>query len=140
MYAEFAFESNQPLFLKSCICKCAVYILIAEIFFRIHNSGSKIVLVKPCQRVAAKLSNVPIRTGLKKPVSMPAMADCEDDSVRTFCTEDTPANISHAASHSDLSMLCASSDDGSDYENILAECIQSGMPQVSFIHPLSVDL
>ncbi|XP_018914920.2 uncharacterized protein [Bemisia tabaci] len=96
---------------------------------QIHNSGSKIVLVKPCQRVAAKLSNVPIRTGLKKPVSMPAMADCEDDSVRTFCTEDTPANISHAASHSDLSMLCASSDDGSDYENILAECIQSGMPQ-----------
>lgn len=49
-----------------------------------------------------------------------------------FRTEDTPANISHATSHSDLSNLCALSDD-SDHDNILAECIQSGMPQVSIL-------
>lgn len=55
------------------------------------------------------------------------------DSTTEFCTEDTPANVSHATSHSDLSNLCALSDDGSsDHDNILAECIQSGMPQVIF--------
>ncbi|XP_075231936.1 uncharacterized protein LOC142330508 isoform X3 [Lycorma delicatula] len=53
-----------------------------------------------------------------------------EDTTTEFCTEGTPANISHATSHSDLSMLCALSDDGSsDQDNILAECIQSAMPQ-----------
>lgn len=59
-----------------------------------------------------------------------ATAGFNEDSTTEFCTEDTPANISHATSHSDLSMLCALSDDGSsDQDNILAECIQSALPQ-----------
>ncbi|PSN58422.1 hypothetical protein C0J52_02807 [Blattella germanica] len=93
---------------------------------------------------------------------------CED-AVRTYCTEGTPANISHAGSHSDLSVLSLPgdgdateapreesrlqgveeaeeaagsgsggdrpelSDDSSNFsgdnDNILAECIQSGMPK-----------
>ncbi|XP_052133591.1 adenomatous polyposis coli protein isoform X3 [Frankliniella occidentalis] len=73
---------------------------------------------------------------------------CEDSMYR-YCTEGTPANISHAGSHSDLSVLSFPnegeeelhldqtgtelSDDSStfsgDNENILAECIQSGMPK-----------
>jgi hypothetical protein len=92
--------------------------------------------------------------------------------VQTYCTEGTPANISHAGSHSDLSALslpgdgdetevqgqgaCLQqlsevqqptgsgerdvekpelSDDSSNFsgdnDNMLAECIQSGMPKVS---------
>jgi hypothetical protein len=95
---------------------------------------------------------------------------CED-AVQTYCTEGTPANISHAGSHSDLSVLSLLgdgdetevqkeearlegvneaeepatsgngeverpelSDDSSNFsgdnDNILAECIQSGMPKV----------
>uniref|UniRef100_A0A0A9WDI2 Adenomatous polyposis coli protein n=1 Tax=Lygus hesperus TaxID=30085 RepID=A0A0A9WDI2_LYGHE len=50
-----------------------------------------------------------------------------DETPVQFCTEDTPASLSHATSHSELS--CALSDASSDHENILAECIQSGMPQ-----------
>ncbi|XP_023720019.1 uncharacterized protein LOC111871273 isoform X3 [Cryptotermes secundus] len=90
---------------------------------------------------------------------------CED-AVQTYCTEGTPANISHAGSHSDLSVLSLVgdgdeteaqkeearlegvneveepdgeverpelSDDSSNFsgdnDNILAECIQSGMPK-----------
>ncbi|XP_034234963.1 adenomatous polyposis coli protein-like isoform X3 [Thrips palmi] len=73
---------------------------------------------------------------------------CEDSMYR-YCTEGTPANISHAGSHSDLSVLSFPnegdeelhldhtgtelSDDSStfsgDNEGILAECIQSGMPK-----------
>lgn len=67
------------------------------------------------------------------------------DTVRTYCTEDTPAALSHAGSQSDLSALSVTSskptaddkpefsDDSSnlsgDNDNILAECIQSGMPK-----------
>ena len=77
---------------------------------------------------------------------------CEDSMYR-YCTEGTPANISHAGSHSDLSVLSFPneidedlhhdhtgtelSDDSStfsgDNENILAECIQSGMPKVCLL-------
>lgn len=56
-------------------------------------------------------------------------AQVTGDWTTVFRTEDTPANISHATSRSDLSNLCGLSDD-SDHDNILAECIQSGMPQV----------
>nr|CAD7440952.1 unnamed protein product [Timema bartmani] len=63
---------------------------------------------------------------------------CED-ALQTYHTEGTPANISHAGSNSDLSVLSLDdpkleekhielSDDSSN-ENILAECIQSGMPK-----------
>lgn len=59
-----------------------------------------------------------------------------DDSTRVYCTEDTPANLSHAASYSDLSSIsgersvhvsddwCNGSDDNSS--DILMECIQLG--------------
>lgn len=67
-----------------------------------------------------------------------------DDAVHTYHTEGTPANISHAGSNSDLSVLSVASgeaqppedesDDGSfcsgDTDSMLAECIQSGMPKV----------
>lgn len=72
--------------------------------------------------------------------------EVSDDAVHTYYTEGTPANVSHAGSHSDLSNLSMvtdgillppttedTSDDGSfcsgDTENMLAECIQSGMPK-----------
>lgn len=65
------------------------------------------------------------------------------DTVRTYCTEDTPAILSHAGSNSDLSAISIPhdasvkkdylSDDSSnlsgDNDNILAECIQSAMPK-----------
>ncbi|CAH1989415.1 unnamed protein product [Acanthoscelides obtectus] len=66
-----------------------------------------------------------------------------NDTLKTYCTEDTPAHLSQAGSNSDLSLLSIekggrkgeySSDESSnlsgDNDNILAECIQSGMPQV----------
>ncbi|KAK8740606.1 hypothetical protein OTU49_002989 [Cherax quadricarinatus] len=72
------------------------------------------------------------------------------DTLRTYCTEDTPASISHAASISDLSQLSIpgeeptkerhpsglrpslndSGDNSSDNDNLLEQCIQSGMPKV----------
>ncbi|XP_049945823.1 uncharacterized protein LOC126427981 [Schistocerca serialis cubense] len=72
---------------------------------------------------------------------MNAGGPCED-TVRTYCTEGTPAaGLSHAGSRSDLSVLSLPgtgtgtgdlSDDnlsaGGD-DNMLAECIQSGMPK-----------
>ncbi|XP_042223526.1 adenomatous polyposis coli protein-like isoform X3 [Homarus americanus] len=71
------------------------------------------------------------------------------DTLRTYCTEDTPASISHAASISDLSQLSIpgeeptkerhpsglrpslndSGDNSSDNDNLLEQCIQSGMPK-----------
>lgn len=61
-----------------------------------------------------------------------------EDTVQTYRTEDTPANVSHAGSHSDLSILTVpghedGSASGSDTENILNECIYSGMPQVTSV-------
>lgn len=73
------------------------------------------------------------------------------DTLRTYCTEDTPASISHAASISDLSTLSIpgeeprkerhasgqrpslndSGDNSSDNDNLLEQCIQSAMPKVS---------
>ncbi|KAK7066659.1 anaphase-promoting complex subunit 2 [Halocaridina rubra] len=67
------------------------------------------------------------------------------DTLRTYCTEDTPA-ISHATSISDLSQLSIpgeesnkshslrpslndSGDNSSDNDNLLEQCIQSGMPK-----------
>lgn len=66
----------------------------------------------------------------------------DNDSVRPYFTEDTPAVLSHAGSNTDLSVLSIPIDNKSrkdylsdssslsgDNENILAECIQSGMPK-----------
>ncbi|XP_059490549.1 adenomatous polyposis coli protein-like isoform X3 [Neocloeon triangulifer] len=97
-------------------------------------------------------SGIPTRIPRRLPRLQPAPNDACADAVQTFCTEDTPA-ISHAGSHSDLSVLSLresaegdsvgderpknastreESDDSSfsgDNEHILAECIQSGMPK-----------
>jgi len=62
-----------------------------------------------------------------------------EDTIQTYHTEDTPANISHAGSNSDLSILTVPdinqdcSGNSSDTDNILNECIHSGMPQVLYI-------
>ena len=85
-----------------------------------------------------------------------------NESLRNYCTEDTPANISQATSISDLSALSIpgedstrkfsqtpsrglktpqpisqllndSADNSSDNDNILEQCIQSAMPKVSKI-------
>lgn len=74
------------------------------------------------------------------------------DSLHTYCTEDTPASISHAASISDLSQISIpgeetpkerhpsglrpslnDSGDNSDNDNLLEQCIQSAMPKVSLL-------
>ncbi|KAJ8951476.1 hypothetical protein NQ318_000170 [Aromia moschata] len=83
---------------------------------------------------------IPQPTASRVPsASNPAAAE----TLRTYCTEDTPAGLSRTGSNSDLSFLstpndkCAKkdylSDDSSnlsgDNDNILAECIQSGMPK-----------
>ncbi|XP_058827481.1 uncharacterized protein LOC131687416 [Topomyia yanbarensis] len=60
-----------------------------------------------------------------------------EDSLRRFCTEDTPARLSKATSNCDLSVLSMEnghesdeSSNGSDRnDRLLEECIRSGMPQ-----------
>uniref|UniRef100_A0A1B6D309 Adenomatous polyposis coli protein n=1 Tax=Clastoptera arizonana TaxID=38151 RepID=A0A1B6D309_9HEMI len=82
-----------------------------------------------CPPTQRKNSGIPVKTPPKRHSHL-SESEVLGDSTTEFCTEDTPANVSHATSHSDLSMLCTLSDDGSsDHDNILAECIQSGMPQ-----------
>ncbi|XP_014245242.1 adenomatous polyposis coli homolog isoform X2 [Cimex lectularius] len=74
----------------------------------------------------AQNSRIPRVRGIPVKIPTRQTQHMEDTPVQ-FCTEDTPASLSHATSHSELS--CALSDASSDHENILAECIQSGMPQ-----------
>ncbi|KAB7508149.1 Adenomatous polyposis coli protein [Armadillidium nasatum] len=79
-----------------------------------------------------------------------------NDSVCGYCTEDTPANISHAGSHSDLSQLSipgtSSNGKGSSSHNeslrseesiegkrLLEKCIRSGMPKSKVSQPRSKD-
>lgn len=86
-----------------------------------------VVRCSPIQRT--RTSGIPVKSTPRKHLNV-SESEVLGDSTTEFCTEDTPANVSHATSHSDLSNLCALSDDGSsDHDNILAECIQSGMPQ-----------
>lgn len=90
------------------------------------------------------MSGIPIKAS---PRNIYPSYEGSDDAVHLYREEGTPANISHAGSNSDLSTFspiaglstAASatgdlSDDGSfcseDTENMLAECIQSGMPKV----------
>ncbi|XP_054281505.1 adenomatous polyposis coli homolog isoform X2 [Macrosteles quadrilineatus] len=97
-------------------------------FRRNTSKTPPVVRCAPTQRP----SGIPVKAALTRasPPTKSSIPDSEvlDDCTKVFVTEDTPANISHATSHSDLSNLCALSDD-SDHDNILAECIQSGMPQ-----------
>ncbi|XP_073984171.1 uncharacterized protein isoform X3 [Rhodnius prolixus] len=72
-------------------------------------------------------SRIPRARGIPVKTSVPRPSQHIEETPVQFCTEDTPASLSHATSHSELS--CALSDASSDHENILAECIQSGMPQ-----------
>lgn len=91
-------------------------------------------------------TGIPIKSSSSRlPMSEPRIKPSEpsSDTIRTYCTEDTPAMLSHAGSNSDLSVLSINSkpvddkpdfsDDSSnlsgDNDNILAECIQSGMPK-----------
>ncbi|BES95248.1 medulla oblongata development [Nesidiocoris tenuis] len=77
----------------------------------------------------SNISRIPRARGIpvKAPTNIRHPNPALDETPVQFCTEDTPASLSHATSHSELS--CALSDASSDHENILAECIQSGMPQ-----------
>lgn len=93
-------------------------------------------------RASQQESRLPLSDSRMRP------AEANSDTTRTYCTEDTPAMLSHAGSQSDLSVLSISSKDKSgveredkpdfsddssnlsgDNDNILAECIQSGMPK-----------
>lgn len=93
-------------------------------------------------RASQQESRLPLSDSRMRP------AEANSDTTRTYCTEDTPAMLSHAGSQSDLSILSISSKDKSgleredkpdfsddssnlsgDNDNILAECIQSGMPK-----------
>lgn len=49
---------------------------------------------------------------------------CQGDEIIGFCTEGTPANISTATSHSDLSMIAAS-EDGSETNVILRQSLKT---------------
>lgn len=75
------------------------------------------------------------------------------DSTHNYCTEDTPALLSHAGSNSNLSLLTTTSnlkkeeknylsDDSSnlsgDNDNILEECIQAAMPKAKVLRKLDV--
>lgn len=77
----------------------------------------------------------------------------DNDCIRPYCTEDTPADLSHACSNTDLSVLSINdskskkdyfSDDSSnlsgDNENILERCIQSGMPKPKKQIPVYKDM
>lgn len=123
--------------------------MLTYIFFLRHRQNKQVV-----PQPLPKRSHIPSalpkfqpkpsssRTGIPK-LRPPKMEPCSD-TLQTYCTEDTPAMLSNAGSHSDLSILSITSkptrddkpefsDDSSnlsgDNDNILAECIQSGMPK-----------
>ncbi|XP_042887448.1 adenomatous polyposis coli homolog isoform X4 [Penaeus japonicus] len=111
--------------------------------------------------VAAPRSSIPVAKAANLPTQIPSAPTHTHaqqgigggvwggDTLRTYCTEDTPANISHAASISDLSQLSIpgeesgkdlhgpslrpslndSGDNSSDNDNLLEQCIQSAMPK-----------
>lgn len=103
-------------------------------------------------------SKLPLPMSLKSRTA-PAVVDSTVnlDCTRTYCTEDTPAFLSQTGSQTDLSVLSFESgsrksgqdkvlldlsDDssnlsGDNEDNILAECIQSGMPKAKWFVPKS---
>lgn len=98
-----------------------------------------VILIINCRHTQNKpnTSKLPLPKPLRRQIRPPA------DTLKTYCTEDTPAILSHAGSNSDISILSisneskskrdylsdASSNLSADDENLLAECIQSGMPK-----------
>ncbi|XP_014283786.1 uncharacterized protein [Halyomorpha halys] len=75
-------------------------------------------------------TRIPRGTGIPVKTTSTHASQPMDETPMQFCTEDTPASLSHATSHSELSV--ALSDASSDH--ILAECIQSGMPQPQVVN------
>ncbi|XP_068911827.1 adenomatous polyposis coli protein-like isoform X7 [Tenebrio molitor] len=79
----------------------------------------------------------------------PKISDLANDCVRSYYTEDTPALLSHAGSHSDLSVLSVNGENGTvkDYfsdinsnfsdddeeedEKLLDECVRFGMAKIA---------
>lgn len=65
-------------------------------------------------------------------------SDAGGDSVKGYCTEGTPAILSHAGSRSDLSVLSNEAIDGfsdsdlTDNDDLLVECIRMGMNNKTF--------
>lgn len=121
-----------------------------------HESSSKIPSLNNLKSSHGRPhgSGIPIpRSGIPTPRSIVSGASASRsatnatalnaDCMRTYYTEDTPAVLSHAGSNSDLSVLSMQTDNKSrkdylsddssnlsgDNDNILAECIQSGMPK-----------
>lgn len=85
-----------------------------------NSSRGNIEAVNTCQG-----TRIPRGTGIPVKTASAHATQPMDETPMEFCTEDTPASLSHATSRSELSV--ALSDASSDH--ILAECIQSGMPQ-----------
>lgn len=90
---------------------------------------------------STKIPTLSIPTSSKSAIRYDKI-ETNDDTTKAYYTEDTPALLSHAGSNSDLSLLSIpidkskkdySSDESSnisgDNDNILAECIESGMPK-----------
>lgn len=123
-------------------------------------------ITQPSTSVVTRIPRVTGIPKIIKAISPPTKDPFDfNDTLQTYCTEGTPANISHAGSHSDLSILSfpselgapaalatipleereesnldesadinlnisdSSSNISGDNDNMLAECIQSGMPK-----------
>lgn len=104
--------------------------------------GSGIPVVKSSSNLPTQIPSGPVHNHAQQGICGGVWGA---DTIRTYCTEDTPA-ISHAASISDLSTLSIpgeesnkshtlrpilndSGDNSSDNDNLLEQCIQSGMPK-----------
>ncbi|XP_068213192.1 uncharacterized protein [Palaemon carinicauda] len=112
-----------------------------------RSRGSGIPVVKPTSNLPTQIPSGPVHNHAHQGICGGVWGG---DTLRTYCTEDTPA-ISHAASISDLSTLSIpgeessaasstkahglrpslndSGDNSSDNDNLLEQCIQSGMPK-----------
>lgn len=106
-----------------------------------HSQSKPVSITAGSKLPLPKTSNLPLRTASN--VNRSIGGRPVGDTLKTYCTEDTPAVLSHAGSNSDISILSISNDSKSkrdylsdassnlsaDDENLLAECIQSGMPK-----------
>lgn len=116
---------------------------IAQPSSRVRGSGIPVV---KASNLPTQIPSAPTQSHAQQGVGSGVWGG---DTLRTYCTEDTPASISHAASISDLSQLSIpgeeptkerhpsgqrpslndSGDNSSDNDNLLEQCIQSGMPK-----------
>ncbi|XP_055699208.1 uncharacterized protein LOC129799391 isoform X3 [Phlebotomus papatasi] len=103
-----------------------------------EESGNDEILLASCINMGMNRKAPEGETSAKSKVTPPeARAGGNSDTVKQYCTEDTPAFLSKAASNSDLSVLsldtnrceAIASDSSSDggNENLLQECIRDGM-------------